>query len=139
MKRLPQLLMASLLAMAALLRPAQAQQPMPGATTDVAEVNHLLAFVATSGCAFRRNGAWYDEARAAAHLRFKYQSLLSGSKAVSAESFIDRAASSSSLSGRPYEVRCGGGGTILCSVWLRGELAHFRASAGTPRAVRGVP
>jgi Family of unknown function (DUF5329) len=139
MNRLPQLLMTSLLGLAALLRPAQAQAQESGTAIAAAEVNHLLTFVATSGCAFRRNGTWYDEARAEAHLRFKYQSLLSGSRAVSAETFIDRAASTSSLSGRPYEVRCRGGATILCRVWLRDELAHFRASAGTPRTARGVP
>ena len=139
MKRLQLLLMASLLGLAALGQSAKAHEPAPATAIAATEVSHLLAFVATSGCAFRRNGSWYDQVRAAAHLRLKYKSLLSGNDAVTAEFFIDHAASTSSLSGRPYEVRCSGGATILCSVWLYGELAHFRASAGTPRAVRGVP
>jgi hypothetical protein len=42
--------------------------------------------------------------------------------------FIDKAATESSLSGEPYEIRCGGDLPMPSSVWLRNELARYRAS-----------
>jgi hypothetical protein len=127
---------ASLLAGAALLAPARALTPLP--TLADTEINHLLAFVATSGCEFNRNGTWYDQKQAEAHLRFKYQALISDHGVVTADDFIDHAASVSSLSGRPYQVRCENREVILCSLWLRGELARYRAASSTSRAGRDV-
>jgi hypothetical protein len=90
------------------------------------EVNFLLGYVEGSGCAFYRNGTWHDSRTAQAHLRDKYKYLAARNLITTTEDFIDRAATKSSLSGRPYEVRCNGGATVTSSQWLRAELARFR-------------
>lgn len=92
-----------------------------------AEINYLLGYVEESGCEFYRNGNWYDSKRAEAHLRDKYQYLAVRNQIDSAEDFIAKAATESSLSGRPYEIRCSGGDAVVSSQWLRKELAHYRA------------
>jgi Family of unknown function (DUF5329) len=90
-----------------------------------AEIEHLLAFVATSGCSFQRNGTDHSAADAADHLRLKYRR---GGKYVGdAEQFIDRLASESSWTGRPYTVTCDGH-TEPSGAWLHRELDRFRAT-----------
>jgi hypothetical protein len=44
-----------------------------------------------------------------------------------AEQFIDQAATESSLSGQPYQVRCQGGPPMTSQRWLRDELARLRS------------
>ena len=69
------------------------------------EIQYLLDFVASSGCIFIRNGSEHSSVDAADHLRLKYRR---GRRyAGSADYFIDRLASGSSFSGKPYMVRCG--------------------------------
>lgn len=97
-------------------------------TSVQAEVNFLLGYVEGSGCAFYRNGTWYDSSAAQAHLRDKYRYLAARDLIDSAEDFIDRAATGSSLSGQVYQVRCNGGATVTSSQWLRDELARLRKS-----------
>ena len=109
-----------------------------------AEINHLLGFVGSSGCEFYRNGSWYDSKRAQAHLRSKYQWLAARNQINTAEEFIERAVTKSSLSGRPYEVRCGGGETVTSNRWLRDELTRYRTPGSleeeaAPRMTRGAP
>jgi hypothetical protein len=91
-----------------------------------AEVNHLLAYVATSGCAFIRNGAHYDGQRAEAHLRDKYLALVADGRIQTAEDFVAKAASRSNLTGRPYEVRCAAAAPQPSATWLLEELLRFR-------------
>lgn len=102
------------------------------------EIEELLDYVLQSGCQFYRNGSWYDSKRAQAHLRYKYERLLAAHQIAAAEDFIEKAASGSSLSGRPYEVRCGAASPVSTSEWLVDELARYRA-AGAPRSTRGAP
>ncbi len=90
------------------------------------EVSFLLGFVEGSGCEFYRNGTWYDSKTAQLHLREKYHYLVVGNLVSTTEQFIERAASESSLSGKPYEVRCKGGAPLASSRWLRDELARLR-------------
>ena len=90
------------------------------------EVNFLLGYVEGSGCAFNRNGTWYDSVAAQGHLRDKYQYLMARSLIATTEDFIDRAATASSLSGQAYEVRCSGGVAVTSKQWLRDELARLR-------------
>ena len=73
-----------------------------------AEISYLLDFVEHSGCQFYRNGTWYDSKRAQAHLRDKYELLAAADRISTAEDFIEKAATKSGLSGRPYQVRCRG-------------------------------
>lgn len=51
----------------------------------------------------------------------------------SAEDFIEKAASQSSLGGRPYQIRCDGL-TLTTNRWLRDELTRYRdpPSPGPP-------
>src|SRR5512139_3574080 len=81
------------------------------------EVNFLLGYVEGSGCAFYRNGTWHDSRTAQAHLRDKYKYLAARNLITTTEDFIDRAATKSSLSGRPYEVRCNGGAVVTSNQW----------------------
>jgi len=104
------------------------------------EINYLLGSVATSGCEFLRNGIWYDSKRAQAHLRYKYEWLAARDQISTAEDFIDRAATRSSLSGRPYAVRCNGVAPVTNNQWLREVLARYRiyGANGAPRSTRGA-
>jgi hypothetical protein len=97
----------------------------PDAITRV-EIAHLLEYLGSSGCQFQRNGSWYAPARAASHLNQKYEYLLKKGLVKSTESFIERAASESSASGKPYSVKCGNAAAVSSAVWLRDELQRFR-------------
>jgi Family of unknown function (DUF5329) len=90
------------------------------------EVNFLLGYVDGSGCAFYRNGSWYDAKSAQTHLRDKYNYLVARGLINTTTEFIERAATESSFSGQAYEVKCNGGGAVTSSQWLRDELARFR-------------
>jgi hypothetical protein len=106
-----------------LLTPAARAEPPTGVQI---EVNFLLGYVEGSRCEFYRNGTWHDSKAAQAHLRDKYKYLAAGNLINTTEQFIDRAATESSLSGQPYEVRCNGGAAVTTKQWLRDELARFR-------------
>jgi hypothetical protein len=93
-----------------------------------AEIKHLLDFVDQSGCRFNRNGTWYDSHKARLHLEQKRDYLAKRNMLPTAESFIQRAASQSSLSGKPYLVQCGDGPTLPSSTWLSKELLHYRST-----------
>jgi hypothetical protein len=99
-------------------------QPPPGAQI---EIDYLLQYVETSGCSFYRNGTWYQGARATAHLRTKYDYLAGRNLITSAEDFIDKAATKSSMTGQPYKIKCGTGDEIDSAQWLRQALANYRA------------
>jgi hypothetical protein len=92
------------------------------------EIEYLLNYIETSGCSFYRNGSWYEGARARAHLRAKYDYLTARQLIGTAEDFIDKAATKSSISGKPYKIRCGDGVEVESGPWLRQSLAQYRAS-----------
>lgn len=92
--------------------------------TALNEINHLLDFVQSSGCDFNRNGTWYDSARARSHLQDKFDYAKSRSLET-ADQFIDKIASRSGFSGKPYRVRCGSQQRDV-GPWLSQELARFR-------------
>jgi hypothetical protein len=102
---------------------AGAEQGSPAAKH---EVSQLLEFVAASGCQFKRNGSWYDAGKARAHLQEKYDYLDHRGKVSTAESFIDLAASKSSISGQAYQVRCSGRPEMTSASWLSNELKRLR-------------
>jgi Family of unknown function (DUF5329) len=95
------------------------------ATAEI-EINHLLGLIEQSGCEFFRNGTWYDAQRAQAHLRAKYDVLAASDQIRTAEDFIEKAASHSSLSGQPYQIRCGGGAPMTTNQWFVAALARYR-------------
>jgi len=90
------------------------------------EINYLLGLIEKSGCEFFRNGTWYDAQQAQAHLRAKYDALAAHNQIKTAEDFIEKAASNSSMSGRPYQIKCGGGAAISTVQWFSAALAQYR-------------
>lgn len=88
------------------------------------EIAHLIDFVRHSPCTFIRNGSAFTGGEAADHIQEKYEHFKSEIDTV--EDFIDRAASKSILSGKPYEVRCDGK-TITAADWIRAEDAAYQA------------
>ena len=92
------------------------------------EIAHLLEYLENSGCTFLRNGTWHKPKQARAHLEKKYEYLMKRSLADSAEDFVERAASTSSISGETYFVQCPGQAKVISGDWLRAELYRFRQS-----------
>lgn len=99
--------------------------PPPAARQEIA---HLIAYLSASGCSFQRNGRWHEAAEAAKHIGRKYDYLLKRDLVASSEEFIARAASESSLSSKPYQVRCGGTAPVASAAWLTAELARYRTA-----------
>jgi hypothetical protein len=94
------------------------------------EINYLLGLIERSGCMFYRNGSWYDARQAQAHLRSKYDALAAMGRIVTAEDFIEQAATKSSLSGKAYAIRCNSDPVVTTEQWLRDALARYRLAAG---------
>ena len=90
------------------------------------EIDHLVAYVAASGCDFYRNGSWYDSKKGAEHLQMKLDYLSGRNLIQAAADFIDKAATESSMSSLAYKVRCAGGEPVTSAQWLNDELARFR-------------
>jgi hypothetical protein len=91
-----------------------------------AEIEHLLAFVAKSGCQFNRNDTWHPAPEASAHLAKKERYLETRGQIAPPEDFIAKAAANSSTTGKPYTVRCGAEPAIASDEWLMAELRRFR-------------
>jgi hypothetical protein len=88
------------------------------------EIEHLIAAVGDSGCTFIRNGSRHAAVDAASHMRLKYQR---GKRyATTAELFIERLASKSSLSGKRYEIECPGSDAVPSGEWLTARLHEYR-------------
>jgi hypothetical protein len=103
------------------------------ATPDVAaerEIEHLLQFVATSGCTFVRNGTAYPADKAREHLASKYR--YARSRLATAEDFIKHLASDSSSSGEPYRIVCDRKES-LAGAWLSEELRRYRGTSAPVR------
>jgi hypothetical protein len=88
------------------------------------EISHLLQYIENSGCTFIRNGKAYDAVEARVHIQKKYDYFKVRTKTT--EDFIKYAATKSSMSGKPYKVRCETR-EILCAEWLTVELEKFRS------------
>jgi hypothetical protein len=100
----------------------------PLAPAASAEIDALLSRLESSGCQFNRNGSWYPAPEARDHLVRKLDWLKDKGLVESAEQFIERAASGSSVSGKPYLVRCGNGAPVESRTWLTTQLKSIRAS-----------
>jgi len=120
---------------AVLLFLAVTAQAAPLPPTARAEVDALLTRLQASGCEFNRNGSWYAGAEAKAHLQKKLDYLEGKDMVSTAEQFIERGATGSSMSGKPYLVRCAGKAPVESAQWLKAELQQVRAAhaASGPR------
>ena len=94
------------------------------------EIRGLMDALSQSQCSFQRNGSWYPADKARAHLQRKYDYLLKRDLVDTAEQFIDRAASRSSMSGKAYRVRCPGQAEVDAASWFGGRLKALRDSGG---------
>lgn len=101
--------------------------PLPPAAK--AEVVALLDRLKTSSCEFNRNGDWHAAGEARSHLERKLRYLEDKNLVKTAEQFIELGASRSSMSGKPYLVRCAGAAPVESKTWLTRELAAVRAAA----------
>ncbi|MEA3469198.1 MAG: DUF5329 domain-containing protein [Thermodesulfobacteriota bacterium] len=90
---------------------------------DNKEIDYLLSYLADSGCTFVRNGGEHEAKEARDHLQMKYN--YSKGRIKTAEDFIDKIASKSSLSRKPYAVHCGDV-EMPSRLWLEEALAVHR-------------
>ena len=112
-------LLLSFVLIAGFIAPAHAE-----ADADT-EIRALIQAVAESNCEFNRNGSMHSAEAAAAHLELKYSR---GKRyADSAEAFIERLASKSSWSGKPYQMICDGEAQPAGD-WLTAILQDIRAT-----------
>ena len=84
------------------------------------EIDALLTAVGDSGCTFIRNGKFYGAEKAESHLRMNYKR--GRRHATTAEDFIRRLASRSSVSGKDYLIQCDGAGTVTSESWFTERL-----------------
>ena len=99
-----------------------------GACADdtLEEIEYLLSSLGSSDCTFIRNGKTYSAHDAEAHLRMKYRR---GKRyASTGEKFIERLASESSISKKPYYMECGSEERVLSGDWLMQRLNEYRAN-----------
>lgn len=88
------------------------------------EINALLTAVGNSECLFIRNGKTYPPSDAEAHLRMKYRR---GKRyAPTTEKFIERLASGSSMSKKPYLIVCGDEAPVPTGDWFFEQLRAYR-------------
>jgi hypothetical protein len=88
------------------------------------EIDYLLSTIGQSDCVFVRNGKEYDAQDAEAHLRMKYRR---GKRyAPTTEKFIERLASMSSMSKKPYFIECGDEQRVPSGQWLTNLLSQYR-------------
>ena len=101
--------------------------PGIGADNDIeteTEIDFLLTTVGDSGCSFLRNGKTHSSSDAEVHLRMKYRR---GKRyASTTEKFIERLASSSSMSKKPYLILCGDAEPVPTGDWFFERLREYR-------------
>jgi len=113
------------------------QVPVLGPRTATAPVAHLseaqkiqalIHSVETlQGAVFIRNGSEYDSAKAADHLRRKLD--YAGKRITTADQFIDKLATGSSMTGKPYKIRFADGRTVESAVYFHEQLRKLEAPA----------
>lgn len=100
------------------------------------EIDALLHAVGTSGCEFLRGATVHSAMQAQAHLQQKYDYLDVRGQLNSAEDFIAKAATRSSMTGQVYGIRCVGAAPQASAEWLKTRLKALRlpAASGHPKA-----
>jgi hypothetical protein len=91
------------------------------------EVAYLLHAIETSGCVFVRNDVPYTAGEAVDHIRKKYNHLRE--KIGSTEEFIELCATQSSMSGKPYLIKCGDSKAVSSRSWLEEKLVDYRGES----------
>jgi hypothetical protein len=91
------------------------------------EIAQLLERIEASNCSFARNGSWHGPAEARKHLQMKVDYMVKRNMLGSTEEFISKAATASSVSGEPYQIKCGNGAPMASATWLTAELKRIRS------------
>ncbi len=110
--------MVILLAIVASLPLCAAEQKT--SIADTAE--YLISTVAKSDATFVRNGSNYTAKEASEHMRRKYDHFKKEIKTP--EDFIEKCASKSEMSGKPYTVKFADGKNMRCDEWMKKLLAE---------------
>jgi hypothetical protein len=112
-------MLCAFLCLAFLAAPAFGQQDI-----EQRKIEYLISSVADlRDAVFVRNGTEYDSARAADHLRLKLRN--AGGHVGTAEDFIARCASASSISGEKYRIRFADGHSVDTAAFLHEKLAAY--------------
>lgn len=85
----------------------------------------ILSIETLKGSQFYRNGSWYSASDAASHLRMKLGK--AGSSVKTARDFIDRIASTSSMSGEAYKIKMSDGKVVTTHDFLYGKLKEIES------------
>jgi len=91
-----------------------------------AEVQHLIDYLAQSGCSMIRNGKSHSAVKGVKHIQKKYDYFRDDIS--STEEFIEYSATKSTRSDKYYVVECPGQEPVLSRDWLLAELAVYRKS-----------
>jgi len=103
--------------------------PIAATASPMTEADKINALIATvdqlPGAVFIRNGSEYPAAKAAEHLRMKWQ--YAGKRIKTAEDFIKYCASASSMSGNRYQIRFADGHTVYSADFFHQQLRRIEA------------
>ena len=95
---------------------------------EMSRIDKLIRFVETQkDMKFVRNGTEYSCAEAAKFLRGKMESM--GAEVTTAREFIERIATKSSMSGKPYHVKFADGRMMPSAQFLGDELKRMEGQA----------
>jgi hypothetical protein len=116
----------------ALLLALLALSPLARATPSAEEHRLITALIGRVGkmttMKFMRNGDEHSSTDAAEHMQAKYKHFKDEIK--TAEDFIERCASRSEVTGKPYAVKLADGKVHDANAFLKRELRVLRRSAG---------
>lgn len=90
--------------------------------SEQGKISYMLDVIGTSKVIFVRNGVEYSGKEAEAHLQMKLRT--AGPAIQTADDFIDKIASHSLITGKPYYVEFPDGSRIESEKWLREILAR---------------
>jgi hypothetical protein len=97
------------------------------AISEKEKIRYLLQRIEDSGCIFIRNGKKYTSQKAKKHLEYKLKR--ADRYIYTAEDFINKIASRSSFTGRPYYIRMKNGMLIKAEQWLREQLKDLEKTS----------
>ena len=92
------------------------------------EIDHLITYLSGSGCTYIRNGKEHTALEAVEHINRKYDYFRDDID--SAETFVELSASKSTITGKPYSIRCPGEAEQSSAAWLLEELGRYRRPRG---------
>lgn len=99
------------------------QTPKTKKLTEAQKIEYLIAFIAKQDGVFIRNGSEYTPSQAAEHLRMKWNKAEKMIK--TADDFIAKLATNSSVSGKPYLIKFKTGRSTQLAPLLRLELKRL--------------